>query len=543
MSGLRVFPLGGLGEVGMNCLALEQDGQVMLVDCGVTFDARGLGIDVVFPDFSALEAYRDRIAGVFVTHGHEDHIGALPYLLKRFDVPVWAPPYAAGLIRERLAEHEMGDLVRLTETTPRTVYEVGPFSVEPIRVTHSIADATALAIRTSAGLVIHTGDFKFDASPPDGEAFDIDRLDELGDEGVSLLLSDSTNIDASGSTGSERQVGDLLHQIVTRAEGAVIVAMFASNVHRLRMLGEVARHTRRRIVLLGRSVQTHSRVARDTGYLDWPSDLVFPADRARELPRANVLALASGTQAESRGALARLARGDHNAFTLDPTDTVILSSRTIPGNEPMVYRMMSDLLRRGVKLRTWVTDRGIHVSGHAHRSEQKRMLELVRPKNFVPVHGTLHHLSRHAELAREVGVPNVCILENGDVGTLDGGFTKTGSVNVGRDYAFHGRALPHQVVRERSSLAQEGLVVATLVAKEGGVEVRFATRGVLDETRDKKLLGAVRREALAAHAEAKARGATSAALEEPVRLAIRRVLFQELGFKPTTLVTVVESTP
>ena len=542
MSGLRVFPLGGLGEVGMNCLALEQDGQVMLVDCGVTFDARGLGIDVVFPDFSALEAYRDRIAGVFVTHGHEDHIGALPYLLKRFDVPVWAPPYAAGLIRERLAEHDMADHVRITHTTPRESYKVGPFEVEPIRVTHSIADATALAIRTSAGMVIHTGDFKFDSSPPDGEAFDIDRLDELGEEGVALLFSDSTNIDASGSTGSERQVGDLLHQIVARAEGAVIVAMFASNVHRLRMLGEVARHTRRRIVLLGRSVATHSRVARATGYLDWPSDLVFPAERAKELPRANVLALASGTQAESRGALARLARGDHNNFALDPSDTIILSSRTIPGNEPMVYRMMGDLLRRGVKLRSWVTDRGIHVSGHAHRSEQKRMLELVRPKNFVPVHGTLHHLTRHAELARETGVANTCILENGDVGTLDeGGFTKTGRVNVGRDYAFHGRALPHQVLRERTSLASEGLVVATLVAKADGIDLRIASRGVLDEARDKNLLGAMKREAIAAYAEAKARGVTAAALEEPVRLALRRVLFQELGFKPTTLVTVVET--
>jgi ribonuclease J len=337
-------------------------------------------------------------------------------------------------------------------------------------------------------------------------------------------------------------VGDLLHQIVARAEGAVIVAMFASNVHRLRMLGEVARHTRRRIVLLGRSVATHSRVARATGYLDWPSDLVFPAERAKELPRANVLALASGTQAESRGALARLARGDHNNFALDPSDTIILSSRTIPGNEPMVYRMMGDLLRRGVKLRSWVTDRGIHVSGHAHRSEQKRMLELVRPKNFVPVHGTLHHLTRHAELARETGVANTCILENGDVGTLDaGGFTKTGRVTVGRDYAFHGRPLPHQVLRERTSLASEGLVVATLVAKADGIDLRIASRGVLDEARDKNLLGAMKREAVAAYAEAKARGATAAALEEPVRLALRRVLFQELGFKPTTLVTVVEA--
>src|SRR4051812_22566525 len=220
MGSVSVFALGGLGEVGMNCLAIEQRGEVMLVDCGVTFDHRGLGVDVVHPDFSALEAYRGRIAGLFVTHGHEDHIGAIPYLLKRFDIPLWAPPHALHLIRSRLAEHELEKEPVMREAAIRGLHRVGSFWVEPIRVTHSIADATALAIKTDAGIVIHTGDFKFDNSPPDGEAFDIDRIDELGEEGVALLMSDSTNIDASGETGSERGVGDTLHRITAKADGA-----------------------------------------------------------------------------------------------------------------------------------------------------------------------------------------------------------------------------------------------------------------------------------------------------------------------------------
>lgn len=540
MGKVSLFALGGLGEVGMNCLAIEQRGEVMLVDCGVTFDHRGLGVDVVHPDFSALEAYRDRIAGLFVTHGHEDHIGAIPYFLERFgSVPIWAPAHALALIRTRLAEHEREEQPTLREATVRGLYRVGSFWVEPIRVTHSIADATALAIKTDAGTVIHTGDFKFDPTPPDGEAFDIDRIDELGSEGVALLMSDSTNIDATGETGSERGVGDSLHRITAKADGAVIVAMFASNIHRLRMLGEIARHTKRKIVLLGRSVQTHADVARETRYLDWPSDLVHPSERAKELPRSQVLAIASGTQGEWRGALSRLARGDHPHFSLTEGDTVILSSRTIPGNDLNVYATMGHLIRRGVDLRTWITDRAVHVSGHAHRQEQKRMIELARPRSFVPLHGTIHHLTRHAELARELGVAHACVAENGDVITLDEtGVAKTGKVAVGRVHRAFGRAIPPAQLRERVILAAEGVVAVTVVPHAGkDPDVYVVTRGAIDEVAEANVLADAKRAAIVAIADE----ARPEPREERVRLAVRHVFREAIGFKPVTVVTFVDT--
>ncbi len=543
MGKVSFFALGGLGEVGMNCLAIEQRGEVMLVDCGVTFDHRNIGVDVVHPDFSALEPYRDRIAGLFVTHGHEDHIGAIPYFLQSFPTaPIWAPPHALALIKKRLGEHELETEPTLREATVRGLYRVGSFWVEPIRVTHSIADATALAITTDAGKVIHTGDFKFDSSPPDGEAFDIDRIDELGEEGVALLMSDSTNIDATGETGSERGVGDSLHRITAKADGAVVIAMFASNVHRLRMVGEIARHTKRKIVLLGRSVENHANVARDTHYLDWPSDLVHPADRAKELPKNQVLAIASGTQGEWRGALSRLARGDHPLFEVGKGDTVVLSSRTIPGNDLNVFATIGHLLRRGVDLRTWITDRAVHVSGHAHRQEQKRMLELARPRAFVPLHGTLHHLTRHAELARELNVQSICVAENGDVLTLeDGVIQKTGKVHVGRVHRAFGRAIPPAQLRERVILAGEGVVAVTVVSHAGkDPDIYVTTRGAIDEVAEADVLANAKRAAIAAIADESRRDPVSWPREERVRVAVRHVFREAIGFKPVTMVTFVE---
>jgi ribonuclease J len=553
MSSLRLIPLGGLGEIGMNCLAIEQRGEVLLVDCGVTFDDRGLGIDVVHPEFEALDGYR--LAGLFVTHGHEDHIGAIPYLLRRYDIPVYAPAYALGLVRERAAEHEILDHADFRVVKPRVRERVGSFEVEPIRVTHSIADATALAIRTDAGLVIHTGDFKFDDAPPDGEDFDVARFEELAGEGVRLLLSDSTNIDASGPTGSEEGVGRALEAIVGDAAGAVVVSVFASNVHRLRMLGDIARRHRRKIVALGRSVGTHARVARATArstgaeagrpYLEWPADLMWPAERARELPRRSVLAVATGSQGEEAAALARLGRGEHPAFDLAAGDVVVLSSRVIPGNEPEVMRVMTGLLRRGVELRSWWSDRTIHVSGHAHRQEQRRMLELVRPRAFVPVHGTLHHLLRHAALARELNVPEVTVLENGDVGEVDGaGLRKTERVRTGRVHVFAGRSVPQRVIDDRTALAARGVVHATVPVDAAGRltgELRLVSRGVLDEARDAHLAAAARNEAAEAidALVASGAGADETAMVDAVRAAIRRAMGRELGFKPVTLVTVL----
>jgi ribonuclease J len=540
----------------MNCLALEQGGQVLIVDCGVTFDDRGLGVDVIHADFSALEPYR--VAGIFVTHGHEDHIGAIPYLLQRFDAPVFGPRYALGLVRERAAEHEILDHVSLHEVTPRSRVRVGPFDVEPIRVTHSIADSTALAIRTESGLVVHTGDFKFDEAPPDGETFDVERFEELSREGVRLLFSDSTNIDAKGPTGSEEGVGLALDAIVAGAKQAVVVGMFASNVHRLRLLGDIARRHGRKIVPLGRSVSTHSRVARSTArstgehagepYLEWPSDLVWPADRARELPRNAVLGVATGTQGEEAAALSRLARGEHPAFDLAEGDVVVMSSRVIPGNEPEVMRVMGNLLRRGVELRSWWSDRAVHVSGHAHREEQRRMIEMVRPRSFVPVHGTLHHLLRHAALARELGVPDVCVLENGDVGELgEGTLRKTGRVTAGRVHVFARRALPATVLAERVALAAHGaahVVIPVDAAGRLAGEVSLVTRGVLDETEDAHLLAAARNEATAALEDLFQRGGggtlrSDAELGEAARQAVRRAMSRALGFKPVTTATVL----
>jgi ribonuclease J len=539
----------------MNCLALEQRGEVLLVDCGVTFDDRRLGIDVVHADFAALEPYR--IVGLFVTHGHEDHIGAIPYFLRRYDVPVYGPRYALGLVRERAAEHEILDHVMLHEIAPRERVGLGSFEVEPIRVTHSIADATGLAIRTDAGLVIHTGDFKFDETPPDGETFDVVRFEELGREGVRLLMSDSTNIDARGPTGSEESVARAIEDIVKDADQAVVVAMFASNVHRLRVLGEIARRHGRKLVALGRSVSTHARVARSvarsTGehagapYLDWPSDLVWPVDRARELPRRALLGVATGTQGEDAAALARLARGEHPAFDLVAGDVVIMSSRVIPGNEAAVVRVMGDLLRRGVELRTGWSDRGVHVSGHAHRDEQRRMIEMVRPRAFVPLHGTLHHLFRHAELARELGVAQVCVLENGEVGELDAdGLSKSGRVHAGRIHVFAQRVLPHNVLHERAALASHGTAHVVVQVDERGRlagDIALSTRGVLDEVLDAQLLLAARQEAATSIEELADCGRGEVvdvpAVAEAARQAVRRALGRVLGFKPVTTTTVL----
>jgi ribonuclease J len=545
--GLRICPLGGLGEVGMNCLALEQDGWVMLVDCGVTFDRRGLGVDVIHPDFSALEAYRGRIAGVFITHGHEDHIGALPYFLRRFDVPVWAPPYVMGLLRERAAEHEVLSHARILEVRTRRKIEVGPFEVEPIRVTHSIADATALAIETSQGLVIHTGDFKFDETPTDGEAFDVARLSELGDDGVALLCSDSTNIDTLLATGSEQIVAEALLRLVQAAEGRVVVGLFASNVHRLRILGDVAKATGRRLVPLGRSVRTHARVARDTGYLDWPLERLVAPEEAALLPRQQVLGVATGTQAETNAALARLSRGEH-AMALEPGDTVIFSSRIIPGHEPEVFALTSELLRMGLKVITRLDEPSAHVSGHAARPEQRRMIELTRPRAFLPLHGTLHHLLRHQSLAESLGIPSTCVLEDGEVAELrDRALTKVGRWPSGRVHVAYGHEIPPEVLRDRRILASAGFAVAVVrVDAEGRIlgDIELLSRGVLGDFASPRVLAEAGREARTqVHALSAASRADAAIFSDTVRLAIRRVLTRATGTKPEVLVSVVRAAP
>jgi ribonuclease J len=541
---LRLIPLGGLGEIGMNCLALEQQEGIVLVDCGITFPSNDLGIDVYHPRFDYLVARADRVMGVVITHGHEDHIGALPYLLAGLDVPVFGPAHAIELARGRLAEHgfDLAELDLVTVMAGRP-FELGPFAFEPIRVTHSIADATALGIRTAAGLVVHTGDFKLDPSPPDGELTDEARFEALGDEGVRLLLSDSTNVDSPGEAGSERGVGDALGEIIARARGRVVLGVFASNVQRLKMIGEIAERTRRRVCLLGRSVTTHVRAAEAVGRLRWPSDLLVAPEIAASLPRERVLAVASGTQAERMSALARLANGTHPYLRLDEGDTVILSSRIIPGNDRPVFDMMTELYRLGVELVTRFTDPRVHASGHAHRGEQLRMIELTRPKAFLPVHGTLHHLVRHAALARDAGAAEVLVAENGDVVELDDASApaKVGRAPVGKIATSGGEELSEEVIRERAQLGRGGVAFVSVVLDRRGMlsgAPQVVSRGVLDPSLAgiaRKVQAAVTRAVNECDPRARA---DDDAIADIARLAARRTLESSTGRRPTILVAV-----
>ncbi len=543
---LRIVPLGGLGEIGMNCLAIEASGDIIVIDCGVTFPHSDLGIDIYHPDFAYLERRRSSIRGVVLTHGHEDHIGAIPYLLRRINAPIWGPPHALALIAEKLEERGFDQRqLRSTALVPKHSYDIGAFRVEPVRVTHSITDACALIIRAVGKTVVHTGDFKFDPAPPDGDLTDFDRFEQIAHEGVDLLLSDSTNIDAEGTSGSEMSVGNAIDEIVAGCQGRVVVGMFSSNVQRLRLIGDIAKRNRRRICLLGRSVHTHVRTATRVGRLEWPSDLLVPSDLAATLPRKSILCIASGTQAEPLAALWRLATRTHPAVALDRADSVILSSRIIPGNEPGVFRMFGHFIRQDVNVHSRVTNPGVHVSGHAHRDEQRRMIEMLHPRAFIPVHGTLHHLKRHADFARSLGVPDVLVAEDGDVVEFrSSGLRKTDVVEVGKIATFDGEEIPDDVLKQREVLGRTGVAVVTLQVDARGKLLAppfLSTRGVLDEGSDVDILRNAARDvadALAGRPFTSERPSDDEIIEVAER-AVRRNLDGITGRRPVTVVHVV----
>jgi ribonuclease J len=541
---IRLVPLGGLGEIGMNCLAIEQEDGILVVDCGTGFPHDDLGVDVIHPDFSWLLERAARVSGVFITHGHEDHIGGLPYLLSELDVPVFGPRHSLGLVRERLADHEFSAQdVDLREANPGLVYQVGPFKVEPVRVSHSICEASALCITTAAGTVLHTGDFNMDPDPPDGEPIAIDRLQSIGDAGVELLLSDSTNIDTPERRGSERGVGAALEPLVRAAEERVIIALFASNVQRLILLGKIAESSGRKLCLLGRSLLTQVDVATRIGRLRWPSDLCVSPERAAQLPRKELLVLAGGSQAERNSALRRLAAGSHHLLQLEAGDSVLLSSRIIPGNERPVFEMMSDLLRRGVRLHTVNTDPGIHTSGHAGRSEQRRMLELTRPRAFMPLHGTLHHLLRHAELAREVGVRDTLVVENGTSVIFDGnGLQRDEEVPHGKvAIAMGGEPIDADTLWRRAELGRAGVVTLSVVLdREGRVlgTPRVSALGVPQVDKDPGVLRNIAREAL--KTMERVRRYHGVEWEDELRRAVRRQVLDVCGSRPNIEVHILD---
>lgn len=528
----------------MNCLVVEDRGRSVIVDCGAAFPEDDLGVDIIHPDFDYVLQNREQLSGVFLTHGHEDHIGALPYLLAELEIPVWGPPHALGMAKKRLLEHGFGpNELDFRVATPGQSYSVGPFEIEPVRVAHSIVEASALAIRTSQGIVFHSGDFNFDPDPPDGEPTDEARIRELGDEGIGLLLSDSTNIDVPERAGSERSVGAVLEQLIEAAPARVVVALFASNIQRLILLGEIARRTGRKLCLFGRSLDAQVTVAKEIKRLSWLSDLLVSADEVREMNRERVLILAGGTQAERLSAMRRLADGVHPMLSLQEGDTVILSSRVIPGNDRPVIAMINAMHRRGLTVHTRITVPGVHTSGHAGRSEQRRMLELTRPRCFMPVHGTLHHLLRHAELGRSLGVADTIVVENGSVVGFDGErASKVDSVRSGRiPIAIGGEQLSHENLHRRQELARLG--IATVALALSGRKLLGApavsTRGVPNVDGDEHALRSLALEA--ARAVEQFREGRGLELGEHVRRSVRRKIEDLSGTRPVVEVSLVHA--
>ena len=547
---VRLIPLGGLGEIGLNMMLVEFGEDLIAVDCGLMFpDDEMPGIDYVIPDFAYALGKRDGFRAVFLTHGHEDHIGALPYLLAQVRVPVYGTPLTLALVTEKLRERRLLEQADLRPLRPRERIETGPFAVEPIRVTHSIVDGIGLAIGTPVGTLVHTGDFKLDPSPLDGEPPDYRKFAELGAEGVLVLCSDSTNVDRPGHTRSEIEVGAALAARFERAAGRIIVATFASHVHRIQQVLDLAARGGRRVALLGRSVEKNVAIAAELGYLRVPAGLIVPLEALAEVPASRQVILSTGSQGEPHSALALMAAGEHKYVRVERGDLVIISARVIPGNERTIGRVVNALYRLGAEV-LYEANAFVHVSGHASQDDLKLMLALTRPRYFVPVHGEYRHLLGHARLAESVGIPpeRVFLVEDGTGVEV----TKTGARAVGGFPA--GRVLVDGtgvgdvggvVLRDRQILAEDGVIAVALTVDRAGALVAgpdVASRGVVYVKENEPLLDELR----AAAAKALADRAPDTpwdrdAAAARVRAAVRAFVNQRFGRKPVVLPIILEA--
>jgi ribonuclease J len=486
---LQIVPLGGLGEFGMNCMAVRWGDDIIVIDAGMMFpEAELLGVDIVVPDISYLTENRQYVRAIVLTHGHEDHIGALPWILSDLNVPVWGTEFTLAYVEDKLDEHGLLDNADLREIRPGERFKVGQFTIHPIQVTHSLVDCVSLAIHTPLGVVIHTGDFKVDPTPTDNRLFDLHAFAEYGKEGVLVLLQDSTNVERRGYTPSERAVRRKFDEVFARTERRLFISCFSSSIHRIKLAVELASEHGRKVAFVGRSMISSSEIAEDLGYLDIPEGLLIHPGEVKNYPPQKVCMMISGTQGEPMSALSRAAVDNHKHAKIEKGDTVVLSSRIIPGNEKAIYRMIDHLFRREAHV---IYDDNstppVHVSGHASQEELKLIINLVKPKYFIPIHGEYRQLKLHAELAGSMhgSVGNVMLIESGDVLEIDElGARKTGRVNVGRiciDSGSRTDVVEDLVIKDRRHLSEDGFVLPIIAINKltGKVEVspEIVTRG------------------------------------------------------------------
>lgn len=505
---IKVSFLGGLNEVGKNMTLFEYGEDMFLVDCGLAFpDQDMLGVDLVLPDFTYVERNADRIRGIVITHGHEDHIGGLPYLLKVLNVPVYGTKLTIGLIQGKLREHGLLNSASLNVIKPGDVITLGGFTVEAIHVNHSIPDALGLAIRCEGGTIVHTGDFKIDTTPIDGGMMDLGRLAEIGQEGVLCLMSDSTNAERPGFTESERKVGESFETLFRKAgNNRIIVATFSSNIHRVQQIMNVAASLGRKVALVGRSLENVVSISAELGYLNIPEGIVIDINMINRYPADKLVIITTGSQGEPMSALTRMAFSDHRKVEIHPNDYVIISATPIPGNEKTVSRVVNELMKLGADV-VYEKMYEVHVSGHACQEELKMIMGIVKPKYFIPVHGELKHLRKHAGLALSMGIPkeNILIADNGRVAEISKKALRcTSTVPAGRAFVdgYGVGDVGSVVLRDRKHLAQDGLViVAVCIDRESGMIVSgpdVVTRGFVYVKESEELINAAREVAVEA---------------------------------------------
>ena len=545
---LKIIPLGGLGEFGMNCLALRWEDDIIVIDAGLMFpESELLGVDIVVPDLTYLIENRAHVRAILLTHGHEDHIGGLPWMLQEIKVPVYGTEFTLAYVDGKLEEHKLTDVVDLIEIEPKVKFTIGPFTIEPIRVTHSLVDCVAFAIETPVGVVIHTGDFKIDLSPPDGKAFDLHTFAEYGKRGVLALLQDSTNVERPGYTPSEWAVKPRLDEIFSRTQKKLFFSCFSSSIYRIRIALELARAHGRKVAVIGRSMNESTEIAQDLGYLEIPPGLVIHPGQIKDFPPEKLLIMISGTQGEPMSALSRAAVNTHKQAHIESGDTVILSSRVIPGNEKGIFRVIDHLTRRDANV---IYDDGsqglIHVSGHGSQEEMRLLINLVRPQFFVPVHGDYRYLKKHAQVAIDTGaVGTAIVIEDGDVLEMDKTQArKNGKVTAGRiliDSGSNTDVVEDLVIKDRRTLSEDGIVLAVIALNKrtGQVEQQpevimrgFGGQDITNGARD-VMLRAV--DTLSTEEKA-----DYGMVKEKIRVELKRYIQKTTGRRPMVMPVVME---